>query len=109
MRNDFGSQSITFNYYQHGGPEWNSEDVESIIASLKLNRIGELEVTEDNSIRYGGSSSDEVKDWIYVNSKYPSENTEFAVYEVKEDGDTKWYRVGDYSWIEDGGVQYTAY
>lgn len=109
MRNDFGSQSITFNYYQHGGPEWNSEEVESIIASLKLNRIGELEVTEDNSIRYGGSSSDEVKDWIYVNSKYPSENTKFAAYEVKEDGDTKWYRVGDYSWIEDGGVQYTAY
>lgn len=68
-----------------------------------------VHVTEDNSIRYGGSSSDEVKDWIYVNSKYPSENTKFAVYEVKEDGDTKWYRVGDYSWIEDGGVQYTAY
>ena len=44
-----------------------------------------------------------------MNSKYPSENTKFAVYEVKEDGDTKWYRVGDYSWIEDGGVQYTAY
>ena len=44
-----------------------------------------------------------------MNSKYPSENTKFAVYEVKEDEDTKWYRVGDYSWIEGGGVEYTAY
>lgn len=110
MRNDYGSQSITLNYFQHGGPEWNSQEISDIVASLKLARIGELNINSTSNIRYGAGTEELIKDQAHApGAGYDEQNSKYAVYEIREGEDGPWYRVGDYSWIAQSENTYTPF
>lgn len=110
MRNDYGSQSITLNYFQHGGPEWNSQEISDIVASLKLARIGELNINSTSNIRYGAGTDELIKDQAHApGTGYDEQNSKYAVYEIREGEAGPWYRVGDYSWIAQSENTYAPF
>lgn len=110
MRNDYGSQSITLNYFQHGGPEWNSQEISDIVSSLKLARIGELNINSTSNIRYGAGTEELIKDQAHApGAGYDEQNSRYAVYEIREGEAGPWYRVGDYSWIAQSENTYAPF
>lgn len=83
----------------------NNEDVQSILSSFYMEPIGKLNVVVGNhNVHVQPNVDSRILYTAY------EENTEpYNVYEIRNDSDYTWYRIGSYTWIADQNGEWLGY
>lgn len=83
----------------------NNEDVQSILSSFYMEPIGKLNIiVGDHNVH---TQPDINSKTLY--SAYEGNTEPFNVYEIQDDSDYTWYRIGSYTWIADQNDEWLEY